>query len=101
MKGRAALSHPAWRSSGERIRLIHDRGRHWSDRCTELGQQVTDAVWGMQLEPLRQTIAVFGNSVFRVFRGGYRRAVAQLNSFCRAAPPKAYADRVRLLEVHF
>src|SRR5262249_12933479 len=74
------------------------RGRHWSDHCTELGQQVSDIVWGMQLEPLRQTIAVFGNSYFRIFRGGYRRAVTELNSVCRAEPPKAYADRVRLLD---
>jgi hypothetical protein len=33
-----------------------------------------------------------------VLRGSYRRAVAELNSVCRAAPQKAYADRVRLLD---
>jgi hypothetical protein len=53
-EGRAALLHPAWRSNRERIRSLHDRGRHWSDRSAELGQQVSDVVWGMQLEPLRR-----------------------------------------------
>ena len=96
--GRAALVHPAWRSNRERIRSLHDRGRHWSDRSTELGQRVSDVVWEMQLEPLRQTIAVYGNSFFCVFRGSYRQAVAEFNSVCRDVPPKAYADRVRLLD---
>lgn len=97
-EGRAALSHPAWRSNRERIKSLHDCGRHWSERSAELGQQVSGVVWEMQLKPLRRTVAVFGNSYFRVFRGSYRRAVAELNSVCREVPPKAYTDRVRLLD---
>src|SRR5690348_16296372 len=52
----------------------------------------------MQIESLRRTFAVYGNSLFRVFRSSYRQAVAELNSVCGAAPPKAYTDRVHLLD---
>ena len=97
-EGRAALSHTAWQSNRQRIRSLHDRGRHWSDQSAKLGQRVSDVVWGMQLEPLRQTIAVYGNSFSRVLRGSYRRAIAELNSVCRAKPPKTYAERVLLLD---
>ena len=97
-EARPVLSYPAWRTSRERIKLLHDRGRHWSETRAELGQRASDIVWEMELDPLRQTIAVFGNSYFRVFRGAYRRAVAELNSICRGTPPKGYAERVRLLD---
>jgi very-short-patch-repair endonuclease len=98
IEGRANLAHPAWRSSRAQIRSIHDRGRHWADRREELGKQVSDVVWHMELEPIRRTIAVVGRSPFRVVRREYRRAVAELNSFCRASPPKTYNERVRLLD---
>ena len=98
IEGRARLTHPAWRSSRARIRSLVDRGCHWADRREELGKQVSDVVWSMELEPIRRTIVVFGQSVFRVLRGRYRRAVAELNSFCRASPPKTYAQRLRLLD---
>jgi very-short-patch-repair endonuclease len=97
-EGYRAFLHPAWRSNRGRISSLHDCGRHWSEKRTGLGQQVSDVVWGMELEPIRQSIAVFGNSLFRVFRGSYRRAVAELNSICRSSPPKTYTDRVHLLD---
>ena len=37
-------------------------------------------------------------STFRILRGEYRRAVAELNSLCHSAPPKTYSDRLRLLD---
>src|SRR5207249_11095299 len=49
-------------------------------------------------EPIRRTIAVFGKSTFRVLKREYRRAVAELNSFCRLSPPKTYRERVQLLD---
>jgi very-short-patch-repair endonuclease len=52
----------------------------------------------MELESIRRTIAVFGRSTFRVLRGEYRRAVAELNSFCRSPLPKTYSQRVSLLD---
>jgi very-short-patch-repair endonuclease len=78
--------------------LLHDHGRDWADRREDLGKQVSDVVWRMELEPIRRTIAVFGQSAFRILRGEYRRAVAELNSFCRTSPPKTYNERVRLLD---
>jgi very-short-patch-repair endonuclease len=98
IEGRTTLTHPAWRSSRTRINSLHDRGRHWADRREELRKQVSDVVWCMELEPIRRTIAVFGRSAFRVLRGEYRRAVAELNSFCLTSPPKPSRERVRLLD---
>jgi very-short-patch-repair endonuclease len=98
IEGRGTLTHPAWRSGRTRINLLHDHGRHWTDRREELGKQVSDVVWSMELEPIRRTIAVFGQSAFRLLRGEYRRAVAELNSFCRTSPPKKYNERVKLLD---
>jgi very-short-patch-repair endonuclease len=97
-EGRAKLTHPAWRSSRTRIISLHDRGREWTDRRENLGKQVSDVVWLMELEPIRQTIAAFGQSAFRVLRSEYRRAIAELNSFCRTSPPRSYSERVRLLD---
>ena len=97
-EGRVTLLHPAWRSNRERISSLYDRGCQWSDLRAELGKQVSDVVWRMELQPVRRTIAVFGQSTLRVLRGEYRRAIAELNSVCRSSPPKAYADRVRLLD---
>ena len=97
-EGRAALLHPAWRANRKRISSLYERGCHWFDRRAELEKQVFDVVWRMELEAVRRTITVFGQSTFRVLRGEYRRAVAELNSICRSSPPKTYADRVRLLD---
>lgn len=52
----------------------------------------------MELAPIRRTIAVFGQSTFRILRGEYRRAVTELNSLCHSPPPKTYSDRLRLLD---
>ena len=95
IEGRATLTHPAWRSSRARITSLHDRGRHWTDRREDLGKQVSDVVWSMELEPIQRTIVIFGQSAFRVLRGEYRRAVAELKSFCRTSPPRTYNERVR------
>ena len=96
--GRDTLTHPAWRSSRTRISTLHERGRQWTDRREGLANQVSEAVWRVDLEPIRRTIAIFGRSTFRVLRGEYRRAVAELNSFCRSSPPKTYSQRVSLLD---
>jgi hypothetical protein len=99
INGRDKLTHPAWRSSRARINALHDRGREWTDRREELGARVvSDVVWGMELHPIRRSIAVYGQSTFRFLRGEYRRAVAELNSLCGASPPKTYGERVRLLD---
>jgi very-short-patch-repair endonuclease len=98
VEGRVTLLHAAWRTSRDRIRRLHDLGRHWSDQRETLGLQVSDVVWRMDLEPIRRPIAVFGQSTFRVLRGEYRRAIAELNGLCRFSPPKTYDDRLRLLD---
>jgi len=98
IEGRATLTHPAWRSSRARISSLCERGRHWTDSRENLAKQVSDVVWSIELEPIRRTIAVFGQSAFRVLRSEYRRAIAELNSFCRTPPPKSYSERVRLLD---
>jgi very-short-patch-repair endonuclease len=97
-EGRDTLAHSAWRSNRDRISSICDRGRHWADRRDELGEQISEVVWRMELEPIRRTIAVFGQTTFRVLRREYRHAIAELNSFCRSSPPKTYSERVRLLD---
>lgn len=96
--GRNTLTHPAWRSSRARINTLHDRGREWIGRREELGSRVSDVVWGINLHPIRRTIAVFGQSTFRFLRGEYRRAVAELNSLCRSAAPKTCSERVQFLD---
>ena len=98
IEGRATLTHPAWQSSRTRISSLHDRGRHWTDQREQLAKQVSDVIWRMELEPIRRTIAVFGKSTFRVLKREYRRAIAELNSFCRSSPPKTYRERIQLLD---
>ncbi|HTT80186.1 MAG TPA: DUF3320 domain-containing protein [Stellaceae bacterium] len=98
VQGRAMLTHPAWRTSRSRIRALHDHGRDWADRRESLARKVSDVVWQLELEPTRRAIAIFGQNTFRVLRGEYRRAVAELNSLCQAAPPRTYAERVALLD---
>jgi hypothetical protein len=97
-EGRAVLTHAAWRTSRSRISALYDRGCHWADQRDNLERDVTDVVWRMELEPIRRAIAIFGQSTFRVLRGEYRRAVAELNSLCRTSPPKTYSERIRLLD---
>jgi len=97
-EGRAVLTHTAWRTSRSRISALYDRGCHWADQRDSLERDVTDVVWRMELEPIRRAIAIFGQSTFRVLRGEYRRAVAELNSLCRTSPPKTYSERIRLLD---
>lgn len=96
--GRDTLTHPAWRTSRARIATLNDHGQQWSDRRERLANEVSEVVWRMELEPIRRTVAVFGRSTFRFLRGEYRRAVAELNSFCCSSPPKTYSRRVSLLD---
>jgi hypothetical protein len=78
IEGRATLTHPAWRSNRDRISSLHDCGRHWTDRREELGKQISEVAWRMELEPIRRTIAVFWQIHFpcseRRIPSRYRRA---------------------------
>ena len=56
-------------------------GIHWADRREELGEQVSDVAWRMELEPIRRAIAVFGQSIFRGIPPRYRRTEMEPNSF--------------------
>jgi very-short-patch-repair endonuclease len=97
-RGRAALSHPAWRGERPRIGALVEHGKLYAASRAELADPIAEAAWAADVSSVRRVIAAHGRSWLRCFNGAYRDAVAELRALCRAPPPRRFEARLKLLD---
>jgi uncharacterized protein DUF4011/AAA domain-containing protein len=97
-EGREVLAHPGWRVERDRIARLLEQGRSWSSGRAVLAERIVDTAWDADFDKIRQIIAAYGRSVFRLCVGRYRVAVGELRGLCRQRPPQRLADRLSLLD---
>lgn len=73
-------------------------GEAWTRTRRAVTAKIFDSAWTEDFSRARASIRTYGQSIFRIFNGGYRRSIAQLESACADGPPKSYAERLSLLD---
>lgn len=95
---RAQIAHPVWESDRDRIEDIVERGRSVASARGELAGKVADIGWQTDLSATRMHLAGRGGSLYRWFSRDYRNAVATLKGVLNGDPPRALADRLRIVD---
>jgi very-short-patch-repair endonuclease len=95
---RDAICHHVWSAALDSLRALVERGRSFAKARAGLESRVVDAAFGIDLSAARAVVATHGQSWLRFLRGDFRKAMADLRGVLRSAPPKAYAERVALLD---
>lgn len=63
-----------------------------------LGKEVVDNALAMEWADTRASIAAYGKSLFRIFNGRFREALARLRSVAKNTIPKVHDERLQLLD---
>jgi len=92
------VSKLEWKTERSRISQILDQRKNLSSIRQELTGRVTEAAWSFDAVATRNTIATHGSSLFRIFIGGYRRAINEFRSLCVGDIPGRLPDRLALLD---
>jgi len=95
---RAAICHGVWTSGLAGLRSLIENGLAFSALRRTLGERVQPAAFDADLAGARNTIHRFGRSIFRVLRGDYRRSMHAFRSVVNGELPRAYEDRIALLD---
>lgn len=96
--GREALRHDAWCSEIPRVQKLIESGKTWSAAIANVGEPVVGRALMADVVSARKALGAYGNSVFRLFNGSYRRAIAEFQRICEAPLPARLENRLSLLD---
>lgn len=94
----AALCHGVWHAGLDGLREIVRHGYALHELREKLATTVTDSAFETDLSAARAAIAAHGQSLFRFLNGDFRRSIVALRGVVRGEPPKAYGERIALLD---
>ncbi len=95
---RTAIASPAWRDRRHEVAELVERGQSVAAGFQGLRDTWRDDAWQADLAGARLSLATHGRSIFRWFRGDYRRAVATLRGLLRTGLPRSLPERLKLLD---
>ena len=95
---KSTIASGVWSAGLDSLRDAIRHGKALSEVRGKRGDQVIDAAWSRDWTQDRVLIAGKGESLFRWANGPYREALGNLRGVMRGGLPKAYADRLRLLD---
>ncbi|MDR7100636.1 very-short-patch-repair endonuclease [Lysobacter niabensis] len=95
---RATISSGVWSAGIDALKEAIRKGRLLADAHARRDTQVLDSAWDSDWLPQRQTIAAHGRGWLRWLNGPYRQALGQLRGIAKGDIPKAYSDRLGLLD---
>lgn len=93
-----ALCDGVWDCSVDALRDCIQEGHNFAAAKAKFDQQVVEAAWEKDFSEARSQIAAHGQSLFRIFRGKYRAAVAEIRGVLRGTLPKLYSERLALID---
>lgn len=95
---RTTISSGVWSAGIDALKEAIRNGRILAAAHGCRTAEVIDFAWDTDWLPQRQALAAHGRGWFRWLNGSYRQALNQLRSVSKGAFPKAYADRLALVD---
>ena len=93
-----ALCNPSWNADLEPLRDLVAVGLKFATAQKQADNKVIDSAWEKDFSEQRQLISAHGKSLFRIFNGKYRAAMADIKGVLKAELPNAYADRLTFID---
>lgn len=93
-----ALAHSVWVEERTGIAEVVRAGVQYAESREKLANHVTEAGWTAELDQARRELAAHGRSILRIFKGPYRRAMANLRGICVRKPPRSLRQRLNILD---
>lgn len=81
----------AWAS----CKSLLETGLQFSQQAQGLRSRFAESAWNQDWNSARQSIAAHGDSLFRLFNGGYRQAIANVKAHLKEALPKTKTERIQ------
>jgi very-short-patch-repair endonuclease len=95
---RASIADTVWHTRREAIRSVVAAGMELESCRQSLEGIVTRAAWSTDVNVIRRHLAAYGRSWLRWLNRDYRAADASLRGLLQNDPPKAFRDRVNILD---
>lgn len=97
---KAAISNSIWTAGYNQLCKLVTAGRRLEKAREQMRQMaVAPVALTASLAEARMAVAAHGGSLFRIFSGDYRRAMAALRSIMTGPPPKDVQERLAILDV--
>lgn len=95
---RQAVASSIWDQGLGQLHKLVECGARFSLKAQNLGSSFAESAWTADWSAPRQSIAAYGDSLFRIFNSGYRAAIANLKGQLKTTLPSSRAERLNLLD---
>lgn len=95
---RQSVASAIWSHGLGQLQKLLETGLQFSQQAQGLRSRFAESAWNQDWNSARQSIAAHGDSLFRLFNGGYRQAVASVKAHLKEALPKTKAERIQWLD---
>lgn len=93
-----AITSVIWEDRQEEITKVVNLGQSTFELKMELEPQFADVAWDTDVTGVRREIAAHGRSWFRIFKSGYRQAIATYRGIVADTVPATHDDRLEPLD---
>ena len=95
---RQSVASAIWSHGLGQLQKLLETGLQFSQQTQGLRSRFAESAWSHDWNSARQSIAAHGDSLFRIFNGGYRQAIASVKAHLKDALPKTKAERIQWLD---
>ncbi len=93
-----AVGDSAWTSEIDRLDRVLDQGRQYRSLHEDFDPQLLPEAWTRDVLALRGALVQFGERWWRFLAPDYRQAIRELRALSASKLPKAFEDRLSLVE---
>ena len=87
-----------WSHGLSQLQKLVDTGYQFNQQAQGLRSRFAESAWAQDWNNARQSIAAHGDSLFRIFNGSYRQAIASAKAHLKEALPKTKGERIQWLD---
>ena len=95
---RQSVASAIWSHGLGQLQKLLETGLQFSQQAQGLRSRFAESAWNQDWNSARQSIAAHGDSLFRLFNGGYRQAIANVKAHLKEALPKTKTERIQWLD---
>ncbi|MEF9948688.1 MAG: DUF4011 domain-containing protein, partial [Comamonas sp.] len=95
---RQSVANAIWSHGLGQLQKLLETGLQFSQQAQSLRSRFAESAWNQDWNSARQSIAAHGDSLFRLFNGGYRQAIASVKAHLKETLPKTKAERIQWLD---
>ena len=95
---RQSVASAIWSHGLGQLQKLLETGQQFSQQAQGLRSHFAESAWSHDWKSARQSIAAHGDSLFRLFNGGYRQAIASVKAHLKETLPKTKAERIQWLD---